>query len=69
VIDDIFIAQRNAKDTLADHGRHLMLNQLFRPAVAETPRKPIDQPDRSTQASSSPVAFLDNHWHCPFAVR
>jgi hypothetical protein len=46
VIDDVFIAQRNAKDALADHCRHRMLDQLLRPAVAETPRKPIDQPDR-----------------------
>jgi len=46
VIDDIFIAQRNAKDALADHCRHRVLNQLLRPAVAETLRKPIDQPDR-----------------------
>jgi hypothetical protein len=49
VIDDIFIAQRNAKDALADHCRHPMLDQLRRPAVAETPRKPIDQPDRAVR--------------------
>src|SRR5262245_53518184 len=41
VSDNIFIAQRNAKDALADHCRHRVLDQLLRAAVAETPRKPI----------------------------
>jgi hypothetical protein len=57
VIDDIFIAQRNAKDALADHCRHGVLDQLLRAAVAETPRKPIDQPDRLVRCpSNSPPA-------------
>ena len=58
VIDDIFIAQRNAKEALADHCRHRMLDQLLRAAVAETPRKPIDQPDRLVRCPQQQTAGI-----------
>ena len=46
VIDQVFVAQRNAKHALSDQRHHFVLDQLRRPAVRETLGKPIDQPDR-----------------------
>jgi hypothetical protein len=46
VIDDIFVAQRDTEDALADHRCHRVLDQLLRPAVGKAPGKSIDHPDR-----------------------
>jgi hypothetical protein len=46
VIDQVFVAQRQRKDSLPDQGSDGVLDQLRRAAVDETLGKPIDQPDR-----------------------
>jgi hypothetical protein len=45
MIKQILIAECHAEHPLADHRRHRMLDLIRRSAVAEAPRKPLDQPD------------------------
>ena len=56
VIDDILVAQRNPEDPLPDHRCHRVLDQLGRPAVAKTPGKSPDQPDRPVGRSQQQPA-------------
>ncbi len=74
VIDQVLIAQRNPKHTLAHQRRHLVLDQLRCTAVRKTPGKPVDQPDRAIRRSQqqgagigSDLAAVKRRHHCaPF---
>ncbi len=58
VIVEIFIAEREPTNPLADQGEKLMHHQFRRPAINEAGRNPIKQPDRT-------VAMMS--WTFPFA--
>ena len=46
VVDEVFVAQRQAEHPLADQRADLVLDQIGIAMVLEAPRKPIHQPDR-----------------------
>jgi hypothetical protein len=46
VVDEVFIAQRQAEDPLADQCRDLMLDAARGAPIAKTAGEPLDQPDR-----------------------
>ena len=46
VVDQVFVAQRDAEHPLPDQGRHRVLDQIRHPAVLEAAGKPLDQPGR-----------------------
>ena len=47
VVVEILVAQRNSEHPLPDQCHHLMLDPLRTPLVVKTPRKPIEQTDRT----------------------
>jgi len=46
VVVEVLIAQRQAKNPLADKRGHAMLDQIAAPPILETTRQAIDKPDR-----------------------
>jgi hypothetical protein len=46
VIVEVFIAERNGENALADQGHHLMLDQIGPPLIVEARRKSMHHPDR-----------------------
>jgi len=66
VIDQIFVAERNPQDALSNHGADLMLDQIGRAAIGETPGKPLDQSDRAIRRSQQQAPRIRGH---PAAVK
>jgi hypothetical protein len=66
VINAILLAQRNAKDALADQPRNLVHQLIGGAMVAKTVRKPLDQPDRPVGGSQHQPAGIRGH---PAAVK
>jgi hypothetical protein len=46
VIDQIFVAERDAENPLRHHGRDAVLDLRLGTAIGKTGRKPLDQPER-----------------------
>ena len=61
MIDQILVAQRDAKYALPDQGRNRVLDQILRSAVLETPGKPINQPDRPVARAKQHRAGIRGH--------
>ena len=46
VVDQVFVAERDAEDALCHHRRNTVLDLRLDPAIGEAAGKPLDQPDR-----------------------